>query len=694
MARPRLSSPEQAWPLRWSLRLYEFLASLGLAVVVIAAYAALLAYATFVESYYGDKSKAVNYAVYETWWFAGLNLLLAANVLCAALIRFPWKRAQIGFLTTHTGILLLLFGASLTRQSGVDAMLSVAEGKTQWRAIEDSQYFKLAILPEGDTPSAAEARSTADAFRVPFVAGPFNWDDYATLSWFPWALARRDRGVLHDRDGIRLEVLDYYADSTEVPVPRVTLRVDARPEVRPGSALTAPSWKTVELAVGKPAGPHGAMRRYGLGRRETLDGGQRVVFWMTADPGETAAFRQSQPEQPLGPLGQIVLWAVGKRFVFPVDKLQPEKRHPLGDTGLEIELVRLEPQLLGVILQVYHGNDPPQRLVLLADMPEHNHQDYRNQVFGQYWLDPRAAGKIEGRKFDAELLAEAAAPRIDILQGSDQQLYCRAWRAPRLEPPRRLPDDRTLLAFWEGTETQLSLGVEQFLASPLPGAVVMPLRFLRDKHRSQKEPRTRVRLTVDGRGEEFWLGRIGESFWLTGTTEDPEDFDLPAAQRRIVQGRGRRVALTLSADQIDVGFQVRLQKFNRFLDPGSGTASHYSSLVDFLARHDDRLLARDVLIPLNEPVNFSDPVTRRSFRLYQSSFGGPFVPGDPQFDQIVAGGELRDRLYISHLAVNYDPGRGWKYAGSLLAVVGVILVFYMKAVFLRRRHGRRRAAAS
>jgi len=42
------------------------------------------------------------------------------------------------------------------------------------------------------------------------------------------------------------------------------------------------------------------------------------------------------------------------------------------------------------------------------------------------------------------------------------------------------------------------------------------------------------------------------------------------------------------------------------------------------------------------------------------------------------------------LTVNYDPGRGLKYTGSLLIVAGVAVVFYMKGYFLRRRDGPRR----
>jgi len=58
-----------------------------------------------------------------------LNVLLGLNVLCAAVVRFPWKKSQIGFLVTHAGILVLMLGAVLTRVAGIDANLPVFEGR-------------------------------------------------------------------------------------------------------------------------------------------------------------------------------------------------------------------------------------------------------------------------------------------------------------------------------------------------------------------------------------------------------------------------------------------------------------------------------------------------------------------------------------------------------------------------------------
>ena len=182
-------------------------------------------------------------------------------------------------------------------------------------------------------------------------------------------------------------------------------------------------------------------------------------------------------------------------------------------------------------------------------------------------------------------------------------------------------------------------------------------------------PRVRVRLTVDDQAEEFEL---------TAPPDDPPRGD----QQRVVRSARRRVAIALPSDDIELGFQLYLRKFQRKLDPGSGMASHYSSTVDFLDRNDPpNRLYENVLITLNAPVDFADPQTGRTYRLFQSSFDGPWKPGNPEFDQLAGSDRSRDQIYLSRLSVNYDPGRGLKYAGSLLLVAGITMVFYMRAYF-------------
>ena len=175
-----------------------------------------------------------------------------------------------------------------------------------------------------------------------------------------------------------------------------------------------------------------------------------------------------------------------------------------------------------------------------------------------------------------------------------------------------------------------------------------------------------------------------------------------STERKTVSGKGRTVAVTLEPDAVDIGFDVALHNFERRLDPGTSQASHFSSIVEFLDDSGEPLVDRPVTITMNAPIDFSDPASGHSYRLFQESFMGPWLPGDPLYERFAAsmteknGGEPPDRLEASVLTVNYDPGRGVKYFGSLLIVAGIFTMFYMKAYFFapKRRVAPNRPSAA
>src|SRR5437660_8719482 len=85
-------SPEKGRVFRFLHAIYRFLASLKLAVISLGTLAAVLAYGTFFESWYG--TGAAQEWIYQSKAFAVLLAFLAANILCAALIRYPWTKRQ------------------------------------------------------------------------------------------------------------------------------------------------------------------------------------------------------------------------------------------------------------------------------------------------------------------------------------------------------------------------------------------------------------------------------------------------------------------------------------------------------------------------------------------------------------------------------------------------------------------------
>ncbi len=689
MARPRLSTPHQPLPLRWLLRLYEACASLQLAVIVIFGSAAVMAWATLVESRFG--TEAVRFGIYRTWWFYLIFALLGLNVLCAMLIRFPWKRHQTGFVITHLGIIVLLIGCLQSAWYGIDAQIPIFEDRANWRAYEDTQHFRIEVQPVSPGLAAEEegvaARRTAgggnreEAVTIPFAGGPFNWEEYDGLNlwprreglhFLPWGLVGVDGGVLYDRDGIRLEVLDYYSDSEEIPVPQVTFRMLGAPRDFPSPHGQAADREPVTLSIRRPEMAQGHL---GIGSRRRLANGVNVTFAMAASEAETAAFLDSAPEEPLGELGQVVLHYRGERFAVPMAQLQGEPRVPLGETGLEVELVEFDPRFLNLHLRTHGGEQSPGRLLLFADSPEFNQQDRANGVFGTFWFDATQDDDARAVSLvSPDVLMQARQPRIDIIQGADLSLYRRTWQAPELTEAGPLPHDGRAVEFLAESPLRFMVAVEHFLPSAEPGTAVRPRPF-RKQTQQPKRPQARVRLTVDEQSSEFWLESMGA---------DPLELPPRRSQLRTVRSAHREARISLRRDYVDVGFQVHLHRFERKLDPGTSQAAYYASVVDFRDRDDpEEVLAENVLITLNAPVDYTDPRRGRSYRLFQESFAGPWAAGDDIFEMIVDGNNPRTQLFLSWLTVNYDPGRGFKYLGSLLIVVGMFTMFYMKSFFLR-----------
>jgi len=685
MARPKLSSPSQPLPLRLLLMTYEFFASLKLAVLLIFSLALVLGWATFVESL--DGTRAVHFGIYGTWWFAGLQFLLAVNIFCAASIRFPWQRHQTGFVITHIGLLTLLFGCWLSRQYGIDAQMLVPEGSNSAIAFEDRQHFELAIHrgsdhghTDGHDHAVGDERGV-EVISIPFRGGPFNWSDFEERSSIPWSWAHRDQGVIFDEDGIRLEVLDYNANSKVVNAPEVKLEL-SMPAGMPGQAAKngKTRWMPVELNVRQARDTRRSGYPYGLGASQRVGGGQ-ISFWLVGTESGTQAFLDSAPSGEIGPKGQVVLHAKGQRFEIDVEEQLSGDPIPLGDSGLSARVVdqfnlpdQPPPNQPGVELEIISDEQGAQfeRVILLAGLPELNKYDYKNDVYGTYWVST-ADQKSE------DLVRGEGGSRIDVIQGHDGRLYYRYWNRKEVVAADVLPSDGTPVDAFKMPIGQLQLRTADHIARDRPEPVILPVKFNKDATAVDSYRAAKLRLTVDGNEEELWL--LGAPPDLFGGAPSP-------LERRMVSGEGRVVSISMPLDVVDIGFRITLQPggFERFLDPGTSQASHYGSVVDFLDRDRDESLREGLQISMNAPIDFTDPQRGRSYRLFQEAFRGPFRPGDGIYERIDQLSEKPlggDQAYVTILTVNYDPGRGTKYLGCALIVAGIAVMFYMRAYFFK-----------
>ncbi len=117
------STDQPAWQRN---SIFEFFASLKLAVVLLAVLIVAAIAGTIYESSFD--AKVARAYVYGAPWFNLWLVLLGANLACSALSRWPWRKHHVAFLITHLGIITLLIGSVIGRIWGVEGTITLFKG--------------------------------------------------------------------------------------------------------------------------------------------------------------------------------------------------------------------------------------------------------------------------------------------------------------------------------------------------------------------------------------------------------------------------------------------------------------------------------------------------------------------------------------------------------------------------------------
>lgn len=127
-------------------RIFDFFASLELAVFLILTLAAVLSVGTVYESKYGAAVAAQ--LVYRSWWMQVLLWLFMFNLAAVAISRLPWKKHHVGFLITHLGIIVLLLGSWVQQKRGVDGVLALAPGEAgRMVRLDENMLYVFRTVP-------------------------------------------------------------------------------------------------------------------------------------------------------------------------------------------------------------------------------------------------------------------------------------------------------------------------------------------------------------------------------------------------------------------------------------------------------------------------------------------------------------------------------------------------------------------
>lgn len=96
-------------------------------MIVLLSLAVLTAWGTIVEAKYD--ATIAGKLVYGSIWMYAVMATLAINLTAVMLDRWPWKKRHTSFVLAHIGILVLLWGAVMTKYFGVDGTLTMGMGE-------------------------------------------------------------------------------------------------------------------------------------------------------------------------------------------------------------------------------------------------------------------------------------------------------------------------------------------------------------------------------------------------------------------------------------------------------------------------------------------------------------------------------------------------------------------------------------
>ena len=102
---------------------------IGQLVIILVVLIRATVYETEVGGPLGNEAAYAAY--YNTWWFGLFFLVFFLTLYCATMRKYPFRISQIGWLTTHTGLLLLLIGCMIMYWGSWSGSMQILEGETE-----------------------------------------------------------------------------------------------------------------------------------------------------------------------------------------------------------------------------------------------------------------------------------------------------------------------------------------------------------------------------------------------------------------------------------------------------------------------------------------------------------------------------------------------------------------------------------
>ncbi len=579
--------------------IFNFLASLKLAVIVILGLAYVLALGTIYESLYG--TPIAKEKVYGTVWFSVLLLFLGINVFCAALSRYPWKKHHTGFVITHLGIITILIGSFITQKWGVDGSMALAEGEAGDRVVLSESLLQVAIPDLG----------IVETWNAKFKE---NKEDKSII----WSKNLKDKS--------RMIVDRYYRHANS------TLKVvEGASEINPALKV---SLKNLPM------------------------GGEALSEWI---------FEKENIYAP----NNVRIGPAKISFINPeaLNQLRPEASSLLQDKMGKVELVLPEGKKIEFSAKA-------------ALDGEISLEEGRYKVKGLRYL-PDALVK-EGKLVSRSENPNNPAYEFEISGPDFQETHLIFARFPDLAAVHGKQQKSGIKSFFKAEQGMQALGqAELYLAVNASGEILYRIRSKQGLSETQKtkvgETKATGWMTIQFQIEEYVTHAQAEFQYREvklkkGVTEGPPpaihvviqkdkaeaDAWLLQGDMRVLTIEGSPYVVRYGLKSYPLGFKVKLDKFQVLQYPGTNSPSAFESYVTV---ENEKTGAKfDTKIHMNNPLDY------QGYTFYQSSYQEN--PGEPT---------------ISIFSVGRDPGTPVKYAGSILMVGGIALMFWFKPMFVQKK---------
>jgi len=554
----------------WAGDVFDFLASLKLAVVLLVVLGVVCIAGTITESSY--TARLAQRLVYRAGWF---DLLLAGifiNVLFATLNRFPWRISQSGFLITHLGVLTLLVGSLIAHRFGVEGNLMLSEGQSGDRISLDR--FHISFQEVGENA------------RYKFETVEVEWG-HPEKSEQHYPIKELGLNVIADNFYPHSEWVEEWEEGGPVENPAVHFAIDSTFAGRMAEGWLAPLFpgqNDVDLVaanvtsrlIGDAAALQEELQSSPSPREDSSKGWLEIQFGGGLEPQEIDVLQAMVTKVPIAGTEYSVF--VTEQF----DYAYVNSENRLADDPTK----KPNPAIL---YEIYRGEEKiADRLFKFSLIPEFDSMHGKAEDLPFKIAYRRSLGGVRSGQ------AEFA-----ILMGPGDDLH---WKVTTgggevgsgsLEVGRPVP--MTMMT------AGMSLVVDRYLhtAQRRQNLVEMPIE--KGDFRN-KAAHLRV---VDSDGNE-------KAFWQEAYS-----------QQEIELG-GKRFLVAYGPEQVPLGFSIQLKDFRLLTYPGSaGRPMSYESDVHVVARSGNGTMTRDVTIKMNEPMDHG------GFRVFQSSYINE-PRGDPQ----------------------------------------------------------------